>query len=54
MSTLSNTCLGKDCGLYLGDNGDTLESFNQGSKNGVFSVTERLEEGQKDAGLPCS
>lgn len=26
--------LGKGCGLYLRDNGDPLESFNQGAGNG--------------------
>lgn len=46
--------LGKDCGLYLGDNGDTLESFKEGLRNGGFSVTERLGEGQIDARPPCS
>ena len=38
VQTLSDACfvdLGKDFGLYLGDNRDPLESFNQGAGSGV-------------------
>lgn len=38
VQTLSNACfvgLGKDFGLYLGDNRDPLKNFNQGAGSGV-------------------